>query len=892
MIKKYALFALFLVLLPTKFLSAQTSNCFDIESILVDACGTPEGENEMVRFLIGPNPLNTSTLIVDWPNNNWLGVVQNAQTQGIVDTLNQSIQACGYILEPTAGLIPANAEVILVTSSNMNITANSFANLADTIYMVFQAPGNTSGHFKNYSPNSGTRTLIMNFGACADTVTYVVDSLIDQSGLHSAQDGATVIFDFAGNDSYTNPGCQAPIVPLGATLTSGGNGTVCAGDTVSFLASNLTGNYSSFFWTTNGTGTFSSTTTLSTIYQTPAPSSGTDIIFFGMIGLCGDTAYTTISITYTIGVPVSISYNPDTVICNGNSVTLSGVGGTNYLWSTGATTDSIVVTSAGYYTVSSQSACGNSVAGINILVNTTPNVSISASGPTTFCQGQSVTLTASGGSSYSWSTGATTTSITVSASGTYTVTSSNSCGTSNATEIITVNSLPVAQITSPSLTFCQGGSTTLTAGGGTSYLWSTGATTALITVNTAGTFTVTATNNCGSSSTSVTTQVTNQPVAVITPSGPTSFCQGQSVTLTASGGTSFQWSTGVTTSAISVTTTGTYTVTVTDLCGTSSTSVSTTVTNLPTAAISASGPTTFCTGGSVALTASGGGTYQWSTGSTSASITATNAGSYTVTVTNSCGSSSASVPVIVDNAPSASITPGGPTSFCEGGSVTLQGTGTGNFLWSNGATTSSITVSTQGTYSLTATNSCGAARDSILITVFQVNAVATANPSSGAPPLQVNFSSSQSTNANLTFWNFTSTDTTSTANPSFTFNDNGIYHVQLVVFNQQGCTDTAYVDINVNAEQPFFIPNVFTPNDDTKNDVFFVNGSDVKNVSGTIFNRWGNEIVKINSTNGSWNGKNKNDNDCPEGVYYYVFVVNFKNNIPLVEKRGTITLLR
>ncbi|PIX36365.1 MAG: hypothetical protein COZ59_01485, partial [Bacteroidetes bacterium CG_4_8_14_3_um_filter_31_14] len=51
-----------------------TTSCFEITSILVDACWTTEGEQEMVFFQVGPNALNTSTLSVNWPNNPWLGV--------------------------------------------------------------------------------------------------------------------------------------------------------------------------------------------------------------------------------------------------------------------------------------------------------------------------------------------------------------------------------------------------------------------------------------------------------------------------------------------------------------------------------------------------------------------------------------------------------------------------------------------------------------------------------------------------------------------------------------------------------------------------------------------------------------------------------------------------
>src|SRR4029078_3981228 len=113
---------------------------------------------------------------------------------------------------------------------------------------------------------------------------------------------------------------------------------------------------------------------------------------------------------------------------------------------------------------------------------------------------------------------------------------------------------------------------TLDAGAGfTSYLWSNGDTTRTINVTTNGTFTVRVTNASGCqslASASVTVTVTALPVATITPSGPTSFCQGGSVTLDAGAGvTSSRWSNGNASRTISVATNGTFTVRVTNASG-------------------------------------------------------------------------------------------------------------------------------------------------------------------------------------------------------------------------------------------------------------------------------------------------------------------------------------
>jgi hypothetical protein len=80
------------------------TTCFEIESILVDACvpgggcnnaSSPacncEGKNEMVRFKVGPNPLNVSNLTVSWPNNSWLGICQNGTTAAHTASLNPEL---------------------------------------------------------------------------------------------------------------------------------------------------------------------------------------------------------------------------------------------------------------------------------------------------------------------------------------------------------------------------------------------------------------------------------------------------------------------------------------------------------------------------------------------------------------------------------------------------------------------------------------------------------------------------------------------------------------------------------------------------------------------------------------------------------------------------------
>jgi len=252
------------------FFAQIPSSCFEIESILVDACGSPEGENEMVRFKVGPTALNTANLTVNWPNNPWLSICQSATTALKVDTLNSSIQSCGILLEPVGGILPAGADVLLITSTNVDVTANSFTNLSDTMYVIFQCAGNTAGHFVNYSSIPGLRTLIMSFSPplnCIDSVTYDKSLLVNQNGLPGGstaiKNGALVNFDWAGNATYTNQGCQAPFVPNFVQANSSSNLTICPGDSINLFTTNH--GVQSYFWNGNN-GSFNNINSDTTTY--------------------------------------------------------------------------------------------------------------------------------------------------------------------------------------------------------------------------------------------------------------------------------------------------------------------------------------------------------------------------------------------------------------------------------------------------------------------------------------------------------------------------------------------------------------------------------------------------------------------------------------------------
>lgn len=407
----------------------------------------------------------------------------------------------------------------------------------------------------------------------------------------------------------------------------------------------------------------------------------------------------------------------------GGTVTLTGSAAVNYVWSTGATTQSITVASSGSYTVTATNGAGCTGSSAAVVVTINPSISSSITASNTIYCSANVTLTSSNATSYLWSTGATTQAISV-ANGTYTVTVTNASGcTSQSSQVITLGTVPTATINPSGTTNQCGGTVTLTASPASAYLWSSGQTVQAINA-TSGVYTVTVTSASGCTAVSSASTVVINPIitALISPASATTC--GGNVTLTATAATSYQWSTGATTQIVSVGA-GTYTVTVTNASGcTSSTSATVSTATAAIATITPASPIVQC-GGTVTLTSSAGSSYLWSDGSTTQAISAVT-GNYRVTVTaaSGCTAISSLTSVTLSSNPSVSIT--GSGAICSGTSATLTATAGATYLWNTGATTQSITTSSAGSYTVTVSNSAGCTGSgSGLVTVQTCNCVST-----------------------------------------------------------------------------------------------------------------------------------------------------------------------
>lgn len=559
-------------------------------------------------------------------------------------------------------------------------------------------------------------------------------------------------------------------------ITFSGNTTTCEGTATVITATGAT-NYA---WSTGTTGNTLSTSSAG-VYRVTATSSQ------------GCVNIDSVSIHVNANPVVQISGN--SYVCSGSFATLTATGASTYQWSDQSTGASISVSPATTttYTVTGYDANGcHSSASRVLAVEALPQISVS--GTKTLCAGQTTTLTATGGTSYIWTTGDTISNIVVSPTSTqsYVVTVTNTYGcVSSAAVTVTVNPLPNVTFTGLT-TICQGSTTTITALGASTYSWSTGAQTGSIIVGATGMYTVTATNSQNCSKTdSIFVQQNPNPQVQIT--GENHLCSGSVATLTASGANTYSWNTGETSSEISISPQAStdYYVIGTDTNGCSSTvHKMVSVEELPNVQIL--GGRVICQGQSTVLTATGGATYAWSTGSTAQDIAVfpnftTN---YTVTAYNSYGcSSTTTATVTVNMLPSVFFN--GNTSFCQGQSSVISVTGGTNYIWSTGATTNSITVDASGTYRVSVTNSLNCMRvDSVTVVVWD-NPVVNV---SGAGLICEGTSTLLSASGAQTYaWNTGETNPVITVMPAET----ATYSV--VGYDANGCSSTVSHVVNVEA---------------------------------------------------------------------------------------------
>ncbi|MBU1014192.1 MAG: T9SS type A sorting domain-containing protein [Bacteroidetes bacterium] len=391
-------------------------------------------------------------------------------------------------------------------------------------------------------------------------------------------------------------------------------------------------------------------------------------------------------------------------VCVNSCVNIVASGGRNYLWNTGETTPLKIACpdSTKTYSVKVTNAFG-CIDNDTITIHTYPKPIIQLSNDTAICQTKCVTLTASGGYQYAWSSGQTTNSIQVcpNVTTTYyvTVTNDKNC---SAIDSVTVTVLGVPTISLKSDTsICINDCISLTASGGSSYLWSTGATTASIqvcpTITTKYIVNVLNTAGC-SGKDSVTVNVLPLPTLVV--SNDTSICINSCVTLYASGGNTYRWTKSGDTTLIGTADSivvcpseqTTYLVKTFNLNGCSVTD-SVKVSHKYATNAKAGLDTTICIGGTATLIASGGFTYLWTSDDTATiagyntrqiNVSPLDTTNYYVLVGGNSNGCYASDTVRVNVRPKPIANAGMDTTICSGDCIILTASGGVDYTWNNG----------------------------------------------------------------------------------------------------------------------------------------------------------------------------------------------------------------
>ncbi|MCC6372185.1 MAG: T9SS type A sorting domain-containing protein [Bacteroidia bacterium] len=432
-----------------------------------------------------------------------------------------------------------------------------------------------------------------------------------------------------------------------------------------------------------------------------------------------------------------------------------------------------------------------------------PTASVVASSASV-CSGYSVTLTASGATSYTWSFGGNSSSAVVNptANTIYSVTATGSTGCTGV-NTVAVNIIAGANVSiaaSPTA-ICTGGGATLTSGGGVnSYTWNSGSNATLITVGPSSTtsYTVQGTNSQGCISNAVITLTVNGTAPVLSVVSSTNqTCLGKTATLTASGALTYSWSNGVQNGvSFNPSVTTTYTVTGQNGCGTGSAVTTITVAPIPITIVSS--PSIICAGDPALITASSAGTsYTWfpiNTATNYVNVSPTVTSVYTVATSDGTCSGVGTITLVANPIPTVSSN-ASSSVICVADVLTLTATGGLSYTWTPGnlvAQTVTVSPSAPTLYSVVASNSIGCLAGSSQIVL--VDPTPTVSLLATDPLICVGGSSSITATGNGNTYNWSSggIGTSITVNPVLT-----TIYTCTVSNNANLCTSTETIEIGV-----------------------------------------------------------------------------------------------
>jgi hypothetical protein len=681
---------------------------------------------------------------------------------GIAATLNTTAPFVGYNWSngqsgPSITVTAANTYTVTVTAANgctgtdsqvLAVTPSPNPVISEANYLCDeQLTLITNGPFNAYSwSNSSNAPSITISASTTFTVTVTNAQGCTGTDIYFAVIPTPPIVDITGNSSIcpgtstilsATPGfslyqwsnaTNTPNITVVAsgnyllTVTDGFGCTTTDAFSVSALpapAPNISGPSQIC---ASGSATFSVPGTFSNISWSTGVSAPTITVNNPATYTVTVTAANGCTATDTQTLAVSTSLQPQIIespyLCTGQITLDAGTGFNTYSWDSGQTTQNISVTTDDTYTVTVSDAGGcTGTAAYIVVIPPVPLVAIS--GNNSICGGTATVLTATAGlNTYIWSTAQVGNTISVSAAGTFTVTATDAFGCSTSGDIV-VNTVaaPLPNITGPSVICTNSTGTLALSGAFNVYNWSTGATTATISITTGNTYSVTVTNAAGCTGTDI--QIITEATALSPAIVQLPYACNSSQLLDAGVGyTAYLWSGSQTTATASVNSAGTYTVTVTDATGCTGTGTfDVTIPLAPQVAIS--GNNSFCQNTSTTLNATTGfASYLWTGGTTTNDLLVIGGGVFTVTVTDGSGcTDTESITITAQPLPVPLVA--GPATICVGNNATFSlGQNYTSYAWSDGTAGSSITVSVSGTYTVVVTDGNGCTgTDDILLAV-------------------------------------------------------------------------------------------------------------------------------------------------------------------------------
>jgi gliding motility-associated-like protein len=491
-----------------------------------------------------------------------------------------------------------------------------------------------------------------------------------------------------------------------------------------------------------------------------------------------------VTITFAVG-PGNATATNTGPYCAGATIQLNGTGGVSYSWigPNGFTSNvqnptipSSIVANSGIYTLTATSPGCVSTATTNVVVNPIPIVD---AGPNqSICENTPVTLSGSGATTYTWTGGVTdgVTFVPPVGSNTYFVTGTTSgcIGLDNVT--ITVNPNPTVNAGTDQ-TICFGDPVTLTGvlGGTTNIAWDNGVNDGIaFNPTTTQTYTATATTTFGCTATD-NVLVTVNPLPVVNGGPDQTVCENTLVTLTATGANTYSWNNGITNGIAFTPTVGSLDYIVTGTSGLNcinTDTVSVTVNPNPLPVIT--GPSSYCANNIPTLnTTLSYSSYNWSTGTTTPSTTATQLNNpITVTVTNNFNCSATSAPFSLVELPV--ITTNSSINICQGQSATIHG----------------VSQTTSGIYSATFTSILGCdSTSNVTLTVLPLPIIDGGADQTVCENISVTLTA---TGANTYIWNNGVTNAV-----AFTPNLGTLSYIVTGTDNNQ-CSNTDTVQVTVN----------------------------------------------------------------------------------------------